>query len=96
MSNTDNPRECAGPHLLRDGGEGDSALLAAAPELYGALKEVMSWIQNWDPNFAQDEEWPDTAIRAHAALRKAQPPPLTASRASGPQPPPPQTSGEEA
>ena len=36
--------------------------------LRGALKEVMSWIDNWSPSFIGDEEWPETGKRARAAL----------------------------
>jgi len=46
-------------------------LIAAAPELYEALSAVMGWISNWDPNFSQDDEWPDDASKAMAALAKA-------------------------
>lgn len=36
--------------------------------LESALKEVMGWIKNWSPNFADDDEWPDTEARVTAAL----------------------------
>ena len=44
----------------------------AHDELVEALKEVMDWIDNWDPNFTQDDEWPDTAALVKAILAKVQ------------------------
>lgn len=37
-----------------------------AAEAERLLSEVMQWIENWDPNFIYDDEWPETqnAIRA--------------------------------
>ena len=32
------------------------------------LRELYSWVQNWDPNFTDDEEWPDTRKKVEAAL----------------------------
>jgi hypothetical protein len=34
------------------------------------LAEVSKWIDNWDPNFADDDEWPDVAERLAALARK--------------------------
>lgn len=36
--------------------------------LKDGLKEVMGWIDNWDPNFADDDEWPETADKITALL----------------------------
>ena len=36
--------------------------------LKGALKNVMEWIGNWDPNFADDPEWPKTEDEVKALL----------------------------
>jgi len=33
-----------------------------------ALTSVMTWIDNWDPNFSQDDDWPADRDRARAAL----------------------------
>lgn len=33
-----------------------------------ALREVMSWINNWDPEFTDDPEWEETEIKARSAL----------------------------
>lgn len=33
-----------------------------------SLAEVRGWIDNWSPNFTQDEEWPETKARMDAAL----------------------------
>jgi len=41
------------------------------PRLLEALEEVMGWIDNWDPNFAMDDEWPDTRNKARAAIAAA-------------------------
>lgn len=46
-------------------------LIAAAPDLLAALKEVMGWINNWEPEFLQDDDWPAAAERARAAIAKA-------------------------
>ena len=46
-------------------------LIVAAPELYEALNEVMTWIDNWDPNFSDDDEWPETRDKVIKALSKA-------------------------
>ena len=38
-----------------------------------ALQEVMDWVENWSPNFTEDEEWPETEslVKAAFALRRA-------------------------
>ena len=41
---------------------------ARVAEMEGALREVMDWINNWDPRFADDDEWPDTNSRVLLAL----------------------------
>lgn len=40
--------------------------------LVAALKEVMEWVSNWDPNFADDPEWDETANRVFCALKLAE------------------------
>ncbi len=43
-------------------------------ELLKALEQVMSWIDNWSPNFTDDHEWPadrDAAIAAIASVEEA-------------------------
>ena len=42
-----------------------------ADELRALLKEVMGWIDNWDPNFIDDDEWPETKAKIKAAVNKA-------------------------
>lgn len=39
-------------------------------ELEAALREVMAWINNWDPAFVMDDEWPETKARVDAALAR--------------------------
>lgn len=51
--------------------EANARLIAAAPDLLAALTEVMDWVKHWDPNFAQDAEWPATAAKVDAALSRA-------------------------
>lgn len=46
-----------------------ATLTSQRDKLVKALEEVMQWIGNWDPNFTQDDEWPDTAERVRAALQ---------------------------
>jgi hypothetical protein len=44
-------------------------------ELLAALKRVMSWVDNWSPNFTEDEEWPadrDSATAVIARVEAAQ------------------------
>jgi hypothetical protein len=36
--------------------------------LGAALEDVMAWIENWSPDFTNDEDWPKTEERAKAAL----------------------------
>ena len=45
----------------------DAELLAARE----ALRAVLGWIDNWDPNFIWDDEWPATRKAADAALAPA-------------------------
>jgi hypothetical protein len=60
---------------VRDCGSGDvranALLIAAAPDLLEALNRVMSWIDNWSPEFTNDEEWPQDRDAARAAIAKA-------------------------
>lgn len=54
------------------------AALQAAPAqpvnqvLVDALKNVMSWIDNWSPSFTEDDEWPADRDAARSALAQAQ------------------------
>jgi hypothetical protein len=50
----------------------EARLMAAAPELLEALKQVMVWIRNWDPDFTQDDEWTETRHCVDAAIAKAE------------------------
>jgi hypothetical protein len=51
--------------------DANAPLIAAAPDLFEALAEVMEWIDNWSPNFVMDDEWPDTQDKIEAVLAKA-------------------------
>jgi hypothetical protein len=51
--------------------EADARLIAAAPELLAAVLELREWINNWEPDFASDDEWPDTEHRVRAVIAKA-------------------------
>lgn len=46
-------------------------------ELLAALKLVMSWVENWSPEFTQDDEWAIDASRISAAIAKATQPEQT-------------------
>lgn len=52
--------------------EANARLIASAPDLLEALKQVMGWISSWDPNFTQDDDWPETEHHVRAALAKAE------------------------
>ena len=39
-------------------------------KLRAALEEVMTWINNWDPEFCDDDEWDDTQRKVSAALEE--------------------------
>ncbi len=34
-----------------------------------ALSETVEWIKNWNPDFVEDDEWPETYAKIEAALR---------------------------
>lgn len=40
-----------------------------------ALSEVLAWIDNWSPEFVQDDEWPATSVKARALLAAKEPRP---------------------
>ena len=42
------------------------------PDLLKEFKNVMSWIDNWSPEFSCDPDWPDDRDKAHAAIAAAQ------------------------
>ena len=52
-------------------GHANARLIAAAPDLLEALASVMSWIDNWSPDFTHDGEWPDDEAKARAAILAA-------------------------
>lgn len=41
-------------------------------ELLESLINVMSWIDNWSPNFIEDSEWPSDCYIARDAIAKAE------------------------
>jgi hypothetical protein len=41
-------------------------------ELLEALKQVMTWIDNWDPEFTYDPDWPTDEDKAKTAIAKAE------------------------
>ncbi len=45
-------------------------------QLHDALSEVMDWIENWNPDFIQDDEWPATQQSLHTGA----PPVVTVPR----------------
>ena len=49
------------------------ALMAAAPDMYEALKQVLGWIDSWETSFDDDPEWLETRHRIDAILSKVQP-----------------------
>jgi hypothetical protein len=51
--------------------EANVRLFAAAPDLLEALNRVMSWIDNWSPEFTYDNEWPQDRDATRAAIAKA-------------------------
>jgi hypothetical protein len=49
----------------------NAKIMAAAPDLLEALQLVMSWIDNWSPNFSDDEEWIADESKIKATITKA-------------------------
>ena len=41
-------------------------------DLLAALKNVTSWIENWNPDFECDPEWPADRDAARAAIARAE------------------------
>lgn len=50
--------------------EANARLIASAPDMYASLKQVMSWIDNWSPEFSNDPDWPTDRDAAREALAK--------------------------
>ncbi len=46
-------------------------LRATEAQLLAALRDVMGWIHNWDPQFVFDAEWPASRAAVDAAIAKA-------------------------
>ena len=44
----------------------------AVPDLLKEFKNVMSWIDNWSPEFSYDPDWPDDRDKARSAIAAAQ------------------------
>lgn len=40
-------------------------------KVYEALHELFVWVQNWPPDFTDDDDWPDTEAKVRAALDRA-------------------------
>ena len=49
----------------------NARLIAAAPDWLAALQKVMTWIDNWSPDFTQDNEWRDDEPVIRAAIARA-------------------------
>jgi hypothetical protein len=62
----------AAAHCVGGRAETKDPLSEAAPELLDALTALMQWVENWEPNFTQDDEWPADRERFRAAIAKAQ------------------------
>jgi hypothetical protein len=41
-------------------------------DLLEALNHVMTWIENWNPDFTYEPEWSDDNDKARAAIAKAE------------------------
>ena len=54
-------------------GRANARLIAAAPDMYEALKQVLGWIDSWETSFDDDPEWLETRHRIDAILSKVQP-----------------------
>lgn len=48
-------------------------LRALNAELVEALKMAMDWVDNWDPDFIHDPDWPDAANNIRTVLAKCKP-----------------------
>ena len=52
--------------------DANASLIAASPDLLKALKQVMSWIDNWTPEFSNDPDWPTDRDAARSAIEQAE------------------------
>ena len=50
----------------------NARLIAAAPELLEALKDIATWLSNWDCPMFQENEWQATEDAMKAAIAKAE------------------------
>ena len=52
-------------------GEEQVRIENAVPALLEALEEVMEWIDNWTPDFVQEDGWEETGAKVEAAIAMA-------------------------
>jgi len=64
--------EVGGFVIGKEQAQTNAHLISAAPDLLDALKDVMAWIDNWDPSFTDDDEWDDTDNKVDVAIAKAE------------------------
>ena len=70
ISSARHPICLVAPHDARH--TANAHLIAAAPDLLAALKEVVGWIEGWGPEFMEDDEWGATAEKIMNAIEKAE------------------------
>lgn len=49
----------------------NARLISAAPDMAEALRDVMAWIDAWEPEFTKHPKWGNANSKARAALAKA-------------------------
>lgn len=52
--------------------DADAHLIAAAPDLLEALRELREWVDAWTPKFTYEPEYGSTARRVYDAIAKAE------------------------
>lgn len=50
---------------------GVANLISASPDLLSSLRQVMVWIDNWEPEFTYDPSWSEDCSKARSAILKA-------------------------
>lgn len=50
---------------------GVANLISASPDLLASLRQVMVWIDDWEPEFTHDPYWAEDRYKVRSAILKA-------------------------